>query len=734
MATYKDTKTGLTINHVTEEIIQSLDSSQISPNQIWVTPDDGVSSNTPLTYKLVKDLEYKTLNENEVGDIFIDSELSESKIRDLALITKLFLLRSIDLNEVTNEKDLALNYNPDLISFPNGSNLIGDTWIGSYCLSDIALMTTSPSEEEIINSELVWDSIWNILTKDTYSAIRSETNYTDLVNEVYTNKIKFGNGFQINLRKVELSNSTEEEAQQYIMLQIKYPVGDVRTFLFPKAGYLTDDICDVLFITHKHDIQNYLHYFKNEFDSTKERITELETSALTYSELPTTYSTEETNTNVILSTLDGKEVYPVTYTTNILTIDNTTLDEALTDNNSAIKDYVDAQDQALNTSLTNYTNTTVAEAKAALINQLLGEGAHEDLNTIGELSDALHDNKDIIDVLNESIGRKANQSDLDSYLPLSAGSDKKLTGALYFDNNKFIRSYTTSSIWENLIGINTSNVIELGDIAANIDVKAALSFRPAASNATMLGTSESQWREIYGTTIYQNRKQVANAEDLSAVTNATLSSDNKTLTVTKRDGTSFNFQGEEVYKGTCSSSSSTASKSVTCSGFTLQKGNIIDVTFTYSSGSESGFMKLNVNGTGDKDVIFYEININSATICRAGAAGDKCMPYGSWNAGDTVRFYYDGTYWVEILNLSKGSSYAKAYWAGKADKADSASTSTTRSTTDNSTNIATTAFVQTIITNVMNNIDSTYAKIGTYSSEEEALAASQADPNKICVY
>jgi hypothetical protein len=108
-------------------------------------------------------------------------------------------------------------------------------------------------------------------------------------------------------------------------------------------------------------------------------------------------------------------------------------------------------------------------------------------------------------------------------------------------------------------------------------------------------------------------------------------------------------------------------------------------------------MKLNVNGTGDKEVIFYEININSATICRAGAAGDKCMPYGSWNAGDTVRFYYDGSYWVEVLNLTKGSSYAKAYWAGRADSATSASTSTTRDTTDNSTNIATTAFVKSVL-------------------------------------
>lgn len=129
---------------------------------------------------------------------------------------------------------------------------------------------------------------------------------------------------------------------------------------------------------------------------------------------------------------------------------------------------------------------------------------------------------------------------LSNYLPLSGGT---MTGALYFDNNKFIKGYTTASTLRNLIGVNSSSDIELGDTGANITVKAASAFRPASNNATGLGTSELQWKEIHGTTIYQSGKQVANAENLSAVTDATLSSDSKTLTVTKRDGTSFDFKG-----------------------------------------------------------------------------------------------------------------------------------------------------------------------------------------------
>ena len=106
---------------------------------------------------------------------------------------------------------------------------------------------------------------------------------------------------------------------------------------------------------------------------------------------------------------------------------------------------------------------------------------------------------------------------LENYLPLTAGSSKKLTGDLYLDNNKFIKAYTTASTLRNLIGVNSSSTIELGDTSANINVKAASAFRPASNNATGLGTSALQWKEIYGTTIYQNGKEVANKEDLQNI-------------------------------------------------------------------------------------------------------------------------------------------------------------------------------------------------------------------------
>ena len=192
-----------------------------------------------------------------------------------------------------------------------------------------------------------------------------------------------------------------------------------------------------------------------------------------------------------------------------------------------------------------FVDTFNADTKADLdyvdrqIAALIG-AAPETLDTLEEVAKAIAENETVVDALNAAIGTKANKTDLDNYLPISGGT---MTGALYFDNNKFIKGYTTTSTLRNLIGVDSSSDIELGDTGANITVKAASAFRPASNNATGLGTSELQWKEIHGTTIYQSGKQVANAENLSAVTDATLSSDSKTLTVTKRDGTSFDFKG-----------------------------------------------------------------------------------------------------------------------------------------------------------------------------------------------
>lgn len=64
-------------------------------------------------------------------------------------------------------------------------------------------------------------------------------------------------------------------------------------------------------------------------------------------------------------------------------------------------------------------NTALSSAKSytdTKINALVGEGASETLDTIGEISAAIEDNQDAISLLNSAIGTKANKTDVDTEL------------------------------------------------------------------------------------------------------------------------------------------------------------------------------------------------------------------------------------------------------------------------------------------------------------------------------
>lgn len=157
---------------------------------------------------------------------------------------------------------------------------------------------------------------------------------------------------------------------------------------------------------------------------------------------------------------------------------------------------------------------------------------------------------------------ESKEPDLSGYLPLTAGSDKPVTGDLYIDNIDADKSifYNAgaqirgASPGDILISSKRNRNIFLrcdGTSEATTGIRfnrptgnTVADFYPQTTERVNLGQSKDlQFNNIYGKTIYQNGKQVANADDLSAVTDATLSDDNKTLTVTKRDGSSFDFQG-----------------------------------------------------------------------------------------------------------------------------------------------------------------------------------------------
>lgn len=89
------------------------------------------------------------------------------------------------------------------------------------------------------------------------------------------------------------------------------------------------------------------------------------------------------------------------------------------------------------------------------------------------------------------------------------------------------------------------------------------------------------------------------------------------------------------YYGTSSTSASTQTKVVTCSGFVLEEGATIDIKFSNKQ-SYNGAPKLNINSTG-------AISITN---------GLK----GIWASGDVVRFVYDGTSYNMVSMVFGGTA------------------------------------------------------------------------------
>ena len=106
----------------------------------------------------------------------------------------------------------------------------------------------------------------------------------------------------------------------------------------------------------------------------------------------------------------------------------------------------------------------------------------------------------------------------------------------------------------------------------------------------------------------------------------------------------YNFV-QATYKGTATSSTSGTSKSATISGYSLSKGNLVVITFTYAASAGS---TLNVSYSGAKP-IYYR-----------GAA----LVNGIIKAGDTWTFYYDGSHYNAIRaskTYTSGATVRVAY-------------------------------------------------------------------------
>lgn len=120
------------------------------------------------------------------------------------------------------------------------------------------------------------------------------------------------------------------------------------------------------------------------------------------------------------------------------------------------------------------------------------------------------------------------------------------------------------------------------------------------------------------------------------------------------DGNAYDICGKS-FLGTCTTSYSTAEKTVTCPEFTsdcLVDGARVVVNFSYYN--TASYPKLNVNGTGAK-AIFYQ-----------GSNSYVSTSYYGWNSGRYVPFIYDST-----ANSSNGAWVMEGY----SDYSDSTSSS-----------------------------------------------------------
>lgn len=90
---------------------------------------------------------------------------------------------------------------------------------------------------------------------------------------------------------------------------------------------------------------------------------------------------------------------------------------------------------------------------------------------------------------------------------------------------------------------------------------------------------------------------------------------------------------QATYYGTCATAAATTAKAVVSSGFVLVTGVRIAVYFTYANTATTP--TLNVNSTGAK------------TIARLS----------NWEAGATIIFAYDGTYWRQVESISQKTYY-----------------------------------------------------------------------------
>lgn len=342
---------------------------------------------------------------------------------------------------------------------------------------------------------------------------------------------------------------------------------------------------------------------------------------------------------------------------------------------------------------TGYTDKKIAD--------LIG-GAPETLDTIEELATAIKENEDVVKALDAAIGKKANQSVLEThmdneYIHVDANKQEKWNGyeqqIADLNNNLALQSTDNLIPYPHKDSTMTSNGITWtdnsdGTITANGTATAdsiflLQGFSVPAGTYTVSGSPN----------ITNCRIQLMGSNDWSM--HSTAGSKN---TITYSADKAYTYCRCIILKGTtvkdavfkpqlergnvahaytpyrnnktayaiCATGRATAAKVAELADFVLTVGTTIAVKFTDTAGTAnptSGNLTLNVNGTGDKAMGYF----------RSGAKASLIYVHGANFCNNAVHiFTYDGTYWLCMdWNADNNTTYsnmtgATASAAGKA--------------------------------------------------------------------
>jgi len=122
------------------------------------------------------------------------------------------------------------------------------------------------------------------------------------------------------------------------------------------------------------------------------------------------------------------------------------------------------------------------------------------------------------------------------------------------------------------------------------------------------------------------------------------------------------LKGLKAYTGTSSTAAGTAAKVVSCSDTDFALTNGTTITITFSTASTADAPTLNVNSKGAKAIYFDNAVASSSNKFR-------------WQAGSTITFQYNGTYWV-VLNYENLEYFTSSTAASTAAKVNATATGT----------------------------------------------------------